>query len=101
LLPNLTLQPLIENAIYHGVELVPDGGEVVVTGRRQDGRVVIEISNPLAPAATAFREGNRMALSNIRQRFELKYGTRGQVVVRETESRFTVRLEFPLEEEGL
>ena len=101
LLPNLTLQPLIENAIYHGIELVPDGGEVVVTGRRQDGRVVIEISNPLAPAATAFREGNRMALSNIRQRFELKYGARGQVVVQETESRFTVRLEFPLEEEGL
>jgi two-component system sensor histidine kinase AlgZ len=101
LLPNLTLQPLIENAIYHGVELVPDGGEVVVTGRRQDGRLVIEISNPLAPGATALREGNRMALSNIRQRFELRYGKRGQVVVSETETSFTVRLEFPLEEDRL
>jgi two-component system sensor histidine kinase AlgZ len=100
LLPNLTLQPLLENAIYHGVELVPEGGEVVVTGRQQDGRIVIEISNPLAPAATAIREGNQMALSNIRQRFELKYGTRGRVVVKDTDSSFTVRLEFPLEEEG-
>jgi two-component system sensor histidine kinase AlgZ len=99
LLPNLTLQPLIENAIYHGVELVPDGGEVVVTGRQQDGRLVIEISNPLVSDARALREGNQMALSNIRQRFELKYGLRAQVVVRETESSFTVRLEFPLEEE--
>lgn len=99
LLPNLTLQPLIENAIYHGVELVPDGGEVVVTGRQQDGRLVIEISNPLAPDVKALREGNQMALSNIRQRFELKYGARGQVVVRETETSFAVRLEFPLEEE--
>jgi two-component system sensor histidine kinase AlgZ len=99
LLPNLTLQPLLENAIYHGIELVPEGGEVVVTGRQQGDRVVIEISNPLAPGGTALREGNRMALSNIRQRFELKYGARGQVAVSETESSFTVRLEFPLEED--
>ena len=99
LLPNLTLQPLIENAIYHGVELVPDGGEVVVTGRQRDGRVVIEISNPFAPAAKAVREGNKMALSNIRQRFELKYGAQGQVIVRETDTSFAVRLEFPLEED--
>jgi two-component system sensor histidine kinase AlgZ len=99
LLPNLTLQPLIENAIYHGVELVPDGGEVVVTGRQQDGRVVIEISNPFAPDAKAVREGNKMALSNIRQRFELRYGARGQVIVRETDTSFAVRLEFPLEED--
>ena len=99
LLPNLTLQPLIENAIYHGVELMPEGGEVLVTGRQQDDRLTIEISNPVANGAKALREGNQMALSNIRQRFELAYGTRGQVSVNNTETRFTVRLEFPLEEE--
>jgi LytS/YehU family sensor histidine kinase len=42
-----------------------------------------------------------MALSNIRQRFELRYGAQGQVVVTETETSFTVRLEFPLEEDRL
>ena len=99
LLPNLTLQPLIENAIYHGVELMPDGGEVLVTGRQQDGRLIIEISNPVASGAKALREGNQMALSNIRQRFELAYGTRGQVTVANADARFTVRLEFPLEED--
>jgi two-component system sensor histidine kinase AlgZ len=99
LLPNLALQPLIENAIYHGVELVPEGGEVLVTGRQEHDRLIIEISNPVVQGAKPLREGNRMALSNIRQRFELAYGRRGQVVVEEAETRFTVRLEFPLEEE--
>jgi two-component system, LytTR family, sensor histidine kinase AlgZ len=98
LLPNLTLQPLIENAIYHGVELLPEGGEVVVAGRQKQDRLVIEIVNPVAPGAKALREGNRMALSNISQRFELAYGARGQVVVDEADGNFTVRLEFPLEE---
>jgi two-component system sensor histidine kinase AlgZ len=99
LLPNLTLQPLIENAIYHGIELVPEGGEVVVTGSQQNDRLIIEISNPVARSAKALREGNQMALSNIRQRFELAYGSRGQVAVEEGERRFTIRLEFPLEQE--
>jgi two-component system sensor histidine kinase AlgZ len=99
LLPNLTLQPLLENAIYHGVESVPEGGEVLVTGRAQGERLVIEISNPVAKGATRLREGNQMALSNIRQRFELAYGTRGQVAIEDRETSFTVRLEFPLEED--
>jgi two-component system, LytTR family, sensor histidine kinase AlgZ len=100
LLPNLTIQPLIENAIYHGVELVPEGGEVLVTGRQQGERLVIEISNPVpGTAEERVREGNRMALSNIRQRFELAYGTRGQVVIEDTATTFSVRLEFPLEED--
>ena len=99
LLPNLTLQPLIENAIYHGIELVPEGGEVVVTGSQDDDRLIIEISNPVARGAKPLREGNQMALSNIRQRFELAYGSRGQVAVEEADTRFTIRLEFPLEQE--
>lgn len=99
LLPNLTLQPLIENAIYHGVELLPEGGEVVVRGQQKQDRLFIEISNPVANGAKALREGNQMALSNISQRFELAYGTRGQVLVDEGETNFTVKLQFPLEEE--
>jgi two-component system sensor histidine kinase AlgZ len=99
LLPSLTLQPLIENAIYHGIELLPEGGEVRVTGRQENGRLRIEISNPVAGASARRRTGNRMALSNIRQRFELAYGTRASVVVDEGEKLFAVRLEFPHDEE--
>jgi len=46
LIPSLTIQPLLENAIYHGIELLPDGGEVVVTGTRDDGYLEISMSNP-------------------------------------------------------
>lgn len=101
LLPSLTLQPLIENAIYHGVELVPEGGEVKVTGTRRNGRLYIEITNPRPRENDGLhrpRAGNRMALANIRQRFELAYGVRGGVTVDERPDRFTVRLEFPFDE---
>lgn len=101
LLPSLTLQPLIENAIYHGVELVPEGGEVTVTGKRRNGRLHIEIENPRpreGPPTDRRRTGNRMALSNIRQRFELAYGVRGAVTIEERDESFVVRLDFPYDE---
>lgn len=100
LLPSLTLQPLIENAIYHGIELLPDGGEVTVTGKRQNGRLRIEIRNPVTEAGERRRTGNQMALSNIRQRFDLAYGTRASVLVEEDAESFIVRLEFPYDEEA-
>ena len=62
LIPSLTIQPLLENAIYHGIELLPDGGEVTVTGKRIDDKLDISISNPLARDRTRKTGGNRMAL---------------------------------------
>ena len=91
-------QPLLENAIYHGIELLPEGGEVMVTGRRDDESLDIRISNPIARDQRRKTGGNKMAMSNIRQRFELAYGNRSQVDVDETPDRYTVRLKFPLEE---
>lgn len=99
LLPSLTLQPLIENAIYHGVELLPEGGEVVVTGKRTSDRLEIEIRNPVTDDNARRRAGNQMALSNIRQRFELAYGTRASVTVLEDTVNFVIRIEFPYDEE--
>ncbi|MDH4047982.1 MAG: histidine kinase [Gammaproteobacteria bacterium] len=96
LIPSLTIQPLLENAIYHGIELLPDGGEVVVTGSRIDGDLEIVISNPVASASINRRkDGNQMALSNIRQRFDLAYGNRAAVEVVESKDRYSVRLRFP------
>lgn len=104
LLPSLTLQPLIENAIYHGIELVPEGGEVKVTGTRENGQLHIAIENPRPreeQVPDKRRTGNRMALSNIRQRFELAYGTRGAVRIDEGDESFAVRLDFPDDEEAV
>ena len=97
LIPSLTLQPLLENAIYHGIEQLPDGGEVVIEGERSDGLLRIRIRNPLAPGEGR-AGGHRMALGNIRQRFELAYAGKGAVQVEESEDAYGVTLEFPLEE---
>jgi two-component system sensor histidine kinase AlgZ len=96
-IPSLTIQPLLENAIYHGIELLPDGGEVLVSGRQDDAHLSIEISNPVAQNEKRKTDGNQMALSNIRQRFELAYGNRATVDVEEGEGRYKVALRFPAE----
>ena len=97
LIPSLVIQPLLENAIYHGIELLPDGGEVTVTGKRDDDYLSIEIANPVASDGARKKDGNRMALSNIRQRFELAYGSRADVDVEAGDDFYSVRLRFPEE----
>jgi two-component system sensor histidine kinase AlgZ len=98
LIPSLTIQPLLENAIHHGIELLPDGGAVLLSGRRAGRNLEISISNPRAPGAARSGEGNKMALANIRQRFELAYEGRASVDIDETPSSYTVTLSFPHEE---
>ena len=98
LVPSLTIQPLLENAIYHGIELLPEGGEVVVVGRRQGEELVITMSNPTAADTERSREGNKMAMSNIRQRFDLAYDKGATVEVEETGEAYTVSLRFPYDE---
>ena len=98
-IPSLTIQPLIENAIYHGIELLPDGGDVVVSGKRDGRYLQIAVSNPVAPGKSRSKDGNKMAMANIRQRFELAYGSRASVDVDDADDRYTVTLRFPIDED--
>jgi two-component system sensor histidine kinase AlgZ len=97
-IPSLTIQPLVENAIYHGIELLPDGGEVLVSGKRDGRNVQITVSNPVAPGKTRDKDGNKMAMTNIQQRFELAFGSRAAVDVDDSDDRFAVTLRFPFDE---
>lgn len=99
LIPSLTIQPLLENAIYHGIELLPEGGEVVVRGGKQDDELEIEVSNPIPKSSPKREDGNKMAFSNISQRFELAYGARAQVSVDDSGDHYSVRIAFPYDEE--
>ncbi|MBT8084530.1 MAG: histidine kinase [Woeseia sp.] len=96
LLPSLTLQPLLENAIYHGVEQLPEGGEISVKGTLKNKRLKIEIRNP-RPQRQRRSTGHRMALENIRQRFELAYSGTAEVRIEESDDAYGVILSFPLE----
>lgn len=96
LVPSLIVQPLLENAVYHGVETLPRGGEVFIVGRRRKDQVYIEVRNPiLAQPNYANREGNRMALENIRQRLELAWPGRARVETEQRDGEFCARLIFP------
>jgi two-component system sensor histidine kinase AlgZ len=100
--PRLLLQPLVENAVRHGIEPLPGGGTVAITVRAHDGALVFEVENPRPRPGAALAidgtvEGNRMALANIRQRLELVYGTRAALAVHEETDRFVVMVRIPLE----
>ena len=96
LMPSLLLQPLLENAIGHGVERLPEGGTVTVQGRTIGETVEIEVSNPVPLEPRPARSGHRIALDNIRQRLELAYPGRSAIEVDDGGDTFRVRLRFPL-----
>jgi two-component system sensor histidine kinase AlgZ len=99
IVPSLTLQPLLENAIHHGIEPLDGGGTVVVSGKLNGDDVEVTVTNPVTEVTGAYiRPGNRVALENIRERLSLAYGDRGRVEVTEEEGRYTVTLRFPYEE---
>jgi two-component system sensor histidine kinase AlgZ len=95
-LPALTLQPLVENAVYHGVEPRPGGGVVRIGGEVREGLLRIAIDNPLpAEAVRAPRDGNRMAQDNVRARLRSFFGDAGRSEVETREGLYRVILLFP------
>ena len=97
--PSLIVQPLLENAVYHGIEMLPAGGTVRIAGHARDGEIHLEVRNPI-PEQGGYgeREGNRMALENIRQRLELAWPGRARVETRQDPGEFSARLVFPYAE---
>jgi two-component system sensor histidine kinase AlgZ len=95
LVPGLMIQPLLENAIYHGIEPRAEGGTVTISGEVGGGLVTIVVRNPLDPVP-GHREGNRLALANIRERLSLMYGERALMKSGRFDAEYIVTLRFPL-----
>jgi two-component system, LytTR family, sensor histidine kinase AlgZ len=96
--PALILQPLLENAVYHGVEPLEKGGTIRIAGKRDGRRAVITIDNPVPERVVGRRPGHRIGLDNVRQRLELMFPGEAEVEVIEAPERFIVTLRFPAEE---
>ena len=95
-MPPLTLQPLLENAIYHGIERLPEGGSIQIDGDCQQRQVEITISNPVPDnGAGVQHEGNRIAQENIRQRLQIAFGGRAELLTSHKDGVYTVTLRFP------
>jgi two-component system sensor histidine kinase AlgZ len=100
-LPALTLQPLVENAIYHGIEPLASGGVIEIEILPFDDHIEISISNPVVPMQQERqRQGNRMALENISERLALAFDGAASMQSFEAETRYTVKLNIPLAEEA-
>ena len=75
-MPVLTLQPLLENAIYYGVESIAGGGNIQVKLWEENELIHISVTNPLAPPLVPkLQKGLEMVLDNVRQRLNSHYGT--------------------------
>jgi len=94
LLPPMVLQPLLENAVYHGVEPGTGTGRVAVRIERRGARVLARIENPYVEEQ-AQRAGNRMALANIRERLQLFFDAEARLEARIDGARYVVEIEMP------
>jgi len=94
LLPPLVLQPLLENAVYHGVEPGTGPGDVTVRIERRGARVLARIENPYLEAEMR-RAGNRMALDNIRERLQLFFDAEARIGTSVSDGRYRVEIEIP------
>jgi two-component system sensor histidine kinase AlgZ len=94
LLPPMVLQPLLENAVYHGIEPGTGPGEVLVRIERPGERVHATIENPYVEAGNQ-RAGNRMALDNIRERLSLFFDAEASIATQTTNGRYRVDIEIP------
>lgn len=92
LIPSLSLQPLLENAIYHGIQARPTGGTVTVTGRYQAGELRFTVSNPLGTTLVDPHRGNKMAMENIGYRLRALYGEAAGLTTRHNNNMFCAEL---------
>jgi len=91
--PPLLLQPLVENAVRHGVEPNAEGGEVEISTQVHGSEVEIRVSNSVA--APTRIPGHGLALDNVRQRLLLMHDVAARFELPAVPGRFTVRIHLP------
>ncbi|MEO5810799.1 MAG: histidine kinase [Rhodanobacter sp.] len=92
-LPRLLLQPLVENAVRHGIQPLRGGGEVTLRGYREGTGICIEIRNPLPDTPPI--PGNSHGLDSVRQRVGYRYGPNATVEAGPQGTQFVVVLHLP------
>lgn len=94
--PALLIQPLVENAVKHGIAMMAEGGEILISGHRNHDMLQFRVSNPFDPEAPV-QVRNGIGLRNVRARLEARYGSAGNMRVEATERNYEVTLTFPAE----
>ena len=95
-LPALLLQPLVENAVYHGIQQLTDGGTVTIRSRLMNDAVEIVIHNPRPRAGARAAGRHGMALANTRSRIEYHFGRRGALYIAAGADDFVCTVRLPV-----
>lgn len=95
LIPPLLLQPLLENAVYHGIEPLPEGGCIEILLLRSDEELHIRVKNPRVTRSDAPHLGNRLALGNIRERLDLLFDAEANYKVETSKDSYCVEIVMP------
>jgi two-component system sensor histidine kinase AlgZ len=96
LIPPLILQPLLENAVYHGIEPIPEGGEISIIIEQKQNELTIKISNP-CNSKSSDHDGNKMALKNIKERLTLHFDLEASIKHRTINNQYTITMRLPYE----
>jgi len=94
LIPTLTLQPLLENAIHYGIESSIKGGTVEIKASYNKNQIAISIENTI-PENKSSKEGNQIAINNIQQRLKAHYGNDATLMLTQKPGKFVVNLSIP------
>ena len=95
--PSLCIQPLVENAIYHGIEPLPDGGNIKISAQVENNQLCLSVSNPvMGHGAMSRHKGNHMAQANIETRLALMYGDEAEFNINAEPDLYTVSIGIPL-----
>lgn len=92
--PPLLVQPLVENAIKHGIATLTDGGEIAMTGKRLRDSIRVTVENPFDPDAPAARR-NGFGLASVRNRLHARYGLAARLEVQVEQGHYRVMLSLP------
>jgi two-component system sensor histidine kinase AlgZ len=96
--PALLLQPLLENAIYHGIESQTEGGSISIKGQLNNKQIEFLVTNSLPDENSQQRQqGNQLAQDNVRERLTALYAHRGKLDISENDGMYQVSLQFPYE----
>lgn len=97
-IPPLLLQPLAENAIYHGIQPREEGGTLGISLYDAGDKLDVVITNPVPPDGTnSHQKGNHIAQENLKNRLKLAYGSRANLQIKRSRHQYRVSFSIPKE----
>jgi len=99
LVPPLSVQPLLENGVYHGIQLLTDGGEIAINISREESYLIIRVTNPIPENLNQSNKhkGQGIALNNIEQRLEVIFKGKASIRSFQKDGKYSVEMKIPEE----